>query len=79
MSGKILISCKDATNFISKKEEKKLNLLQRLQLTIHLIICEFCKLFYKQNNFLINNIKNLSTEESLTESEIKEIESKIDS
>ena len=78
MSSKILISCKDATNFISKKEERKLGLLQRLQLTIHLVICEFCKLFYKQNNFLINNVKNLSNEESLTESEIKEIESKID-
>ena len=78
MSGKILISCRQATEFISKNEEKKLTLSERIQLLIHLIICEFCKLFYKQNDFIINNVKEVSIEVDLLKQEQEEMTRIID-
>lgn len=69
MSEKLLISCRDATNFISQKEEGKISFSQRIKLAIHLLICKFCKLWYKQNKFLAKNFRNLKTEDSLTEEE----------
>ena len=69
MSEKTLITCREATNFISQKEEGKITFSQRIKLAIHLLICEFCKLFYKQNKFLAKNFLNLKTEDSLTEEE----------
>jgi hypothetical protein len=56
---KLTISCKEATLFISKKEEGKLSFKQRLQLWLHLGICGFCKLFAKQNKIIINTSKNI--------------------
>ncbi len=46
------ISCKQAVDFISKKEEGKLSLVQRTQLVSHLAICGFCRAFDKQNKLL---------------------------
>ena len=69
MSEKILITCRDATNFISQKEEGKISFNHRIKLAIHLLICKFCKLFYKQNKFLTQNFQNIRTEDSLTEEE----------
>jgi hypothetical protein len=48
------ISCKEAVEFILKKEEGKLSLMNRLSLWRHLIICSLCAIFYKQNK-LIND------------------------
>jgi hypothetical protein len=68
---KVMISCKEATKFISQQEEKKLSRNQRLQLWMHLAICTFCKLFYKQNLFIIRNAPHLDSnnEASLSSSE----------
>lgn len=46
------ISCKQAVDFISKKEEGKLTFRQRTQLLSHLVICSFCRAFDKQNRLL---------------------------
>jgi hypothetical protein len=54
-----MISCKEATDFISRKEEGKLSLRQRWQLWQHLAVCSFCKLFYKQNKILTNTTPHL--------------------
>ncbi len=50
------ISCKKATDYISKKEEGKLTLFQRYQLWRHLAICSLCKRFDKQNKQIRANI-----------------------
>ena len=73
MSGKILITCKEATAFISKKEEGKLSFIERIELFIHFIVCEFCRLFNKQNKFITSSIINYSVDESLTDEELREI------
>ncbi len=46
------ITCKQAVDFISKKEEGKLTLNQHLQLWKHLSICSLCKTFSRQNKLL---------------------------
>ena len=43
------ITCKQAVDYISKKEEGKLNPLQKIQLWRHLAICSLCRIFSEQN------------------------------
>ena len=43
------ISCKQATDYISRKEEGKITLWQRYQLWRHLATCYLCRIFDKQN------------------------------
>ncbi len=66
-----MISCKEATDFITKKEESKLSLRQRFQLWKHLAVCNFCRLFAKQNKILTKNTPHLHTyiEDSLSATE----------
>ncbi len=52
------ISCKKAVDFISKKEEGKLNLYQRYLLWSHLAICYVCKRFEKQNRLIATIFKS---------------------
>ncbi len=46
------ITCKQAVDYISKKEEGKLSINQRLQLWKHLSICSLCKTFSRQNKLI---------------------------
>ncbi len=66
-----MISCKEATDFITKKEESKLSLWQCFQLWKHLAVCTFCRLFAKQNNILAKNTPHLHKyiEDSLSAAE----------
>lgn len=61
------ISCKQATDYISKKEEGKLTLFQRYQLWRHLAICSLCKRFDKQNKQMLANITQHRDQETATE------------
>ncbi|QEC68051.1 hypothetical protein FRZ67_12330 [Panacibacter ginsenosidivorans] len=56
---KWMITCKEATNFISLKEERKLTVKQRIQLLLHLGICSLCKLFYRQNKIITQRAAHL--------------------
>ena len=43
-----MINCKKATELISKGLDDNLTLAEKIQLNIHLFICEFCEQFKKQ-------------------------------
>ena len=73
-----MITCKEATLFISKKEEKKLSVSERFKLFIHLLICKFCKFFYRQNQFLAVEMKRLHTNASLSTLDKKNLEQLIE-
>ncbi|MBA4197186.1 MAG: hypothetical protein C0459_06480 [Chitinophaga sp.] len=65
-----MISCKEATDFISKKEEGKLTIMQRYALWRHLLICTMCRLFNLQNKTIVKNASTLrETDASLTREE----------
>lgn len=51
------ISCKQAVDFISKREEGKLSASQRFALWQHLAICRFCRAFNRQNRLLTSIFK----------------------
>ena len=65
------ISCKKATYLVSKKEQGKIRLFDRITLQIHLGICGVCKRFEQQSGFMIKNTKHTHTDEKLSE-EVKE-------
>jgi hypothetical protein len=65
------ISCKKATYLVSKKEQGRINLFDRLTLRIHLSICSLCKKFDQQTGFIVRNAKHNHSEEKLSE-EVKE-------
>ena len=46
------ISCKQAIDYISKDEEHKLSIVQRIELWRHLLICYVCKRFKLQNKII---------------------------
>ncbi|MDE3234346.1 MAG: hypothetical protein KGO81_00215 [Bacteroidota bacterium] len=74
-----MITCKQATDYISRKEEGKLSLLKRVQLWQHLAICNICKLFMKQNTVITKHVHILDkeTNASLTAEEKKAMAQKI--
>lgn len=51
------ISCKKATELVSKKEEGKISLRERFQLMQHMSACYLCKFFAIQNKQILKSIK----------------------
>ena len=68
-SSKLFITCREATMFSIMKEERSLPFSERIKLFIHLLICEFCRLFERQHKFISLQMKNLHTHEALTDLE----------
>jgi len=65
--GLFTISCKKATYLVSKKEEGKLNWIESIQLRSHMAICNLCRLFEQQSNFIAKQAKQVDENASLTE------------
>ena len=61
------MSCKKATLLSSKKEEGKLNWIEKIQLHSHMAICGFCHLFEKQSNIIAQEVKNVKCNHTLSE------------
>ncbi len=78
ISKTFMITCKEATLYISKKEENKLSVSERFKLSIHLLICKFCKLFYRQNQFLAVEMKHIHTNAELSGLDKKNLEQLIE-
>ncbi len=57
--GKMMITCKEATFLISKKQQDKLNWFERLQLNLHLMMCKYCRRFAEQVSFITKAIASL--------------------
>ncbi len=70
------ITCKHTTYLISKKEDRKIRLIDRLKLQMHLGICSACKLFENQSWFIKLNAKQ--SHEHITASLSSEAKEKIE-
>lgn len=53
-----ILSCKKATFLIEKSQVRRLSLLQRLQLKVHLKICDGCFNYQKQSLFIEGLLKS---------------------
>lgn len=56
-----MISCKRATELISKSLEDSLSLKDEVLLKMHLFICETCELFRKQSHVLRKAVRASET------------------
>ena len=52
------ITCRQAVDFISKKEENKLTSLQKVLLWKHLVVCSLCRAFSVQNKVITKAFTN---------------------
>ena len=62
----MMISCRKASFLISKKEERKLTMGERIHLAMHLSMCEFCKAFEKQSAYISKQTKYFISSAELT-------------
>ncbi len=54
-----MLSCEDATLLVSIKPFRKLKLMERIQLRLHLLACVYCRRFDKQNHLINHGINEL--------------------
>ena len=47
-----MLTCKEASQLMSQSYDRKLGLLERLGLKVHLLICDTCRKVYRQLDFL---------------------------
>ncbi len=73
MRMKMMITCKEATRMVSKKEEGKLSSVNRVRLWYHFAICSLCRLFYRQNDLLTKDAAGSFPTAPLSEQQKTEI------
>jgi hypothetical protein len=54
-----LLTCKEATVLVSQRHDRKLTLWERCTLKLHLSICEACRRFVKQTDFIRRALKRM--------------------
>ena len=62
----LMISCKKATYLLSKKEENRLSLLDRIRLKSHLALCYICRRFEEQTQIITRHSHNEAENASLS-------------
>lgn len=75
---KFMITCKEATMISVKKAEINVSLKNRLRLFMHLLICQYCRLFEKQNKIIDKLLKNWKTSKKLSESDKNNLQAEIE-
>jgi hypothetical protein len=70
-----MITCKQSTEWVIKKEYKRLSVKENLQLLSHMAICSLCRLFQKQNSLISKTLYKSESREifHLTSKEKKEM------
>ena len=79
----MILSCWRATYFSSIKSFKKLNIVRRIQLWLHLSMCKNCHEFDHQSQLIDNSLSHLQnngqlqSEETLSPEKISQIKSTV--
>jgi hypothetical protein len=55
----LMITCKDATQLVVKRNHETLSMWDRMRLKMHLSMCRFCSLFEKQNRIIDEQVAKL--------------------
>lgn len=66
------ITCKQAVDYISKKEDGKLSPTKRFRLWRHLAVCSICRIFSQQNKIISKAFSTQQIDKGLSDTE-KEI------
>ncbi len=59
-----MLDCKRATALMSQGMDKKLGMLQKTSLRLHLMMCEGCRNFNKQMQFLREGLRKFPQQNS---------------
>jgi len=62
----LMLNCKEATLLMAKKEEGKLFILGKMQLSMHKSTCSFCRKFEQQTKQISKESKHVQSEESMS-------------
>ncbi|MDQ3535416.1 MAG: hypothetical protein M3421_07285 [Bacteroidota bacterium] len=75
----LMLSCIKATEFVEKKLDNKLNMIEKIQLYLHTRMCGACRLYEKQSKFIdevlkryLNGSIQIINEEQTLSNKIKE-------
>ncbi len=60
--GKIMLSCKEAAQFVSQELDQPLHKGDRFKMVLHLIMCRVCSCYRKQLNFLHGILGRVSSD-----------------
>jgi len=61
-----MLSCKEVSRLVSQGLDRRLGVLERLRLRLHLAICDGCTNFSKQMAFLRKALSRLADHQSKT-------------
>ena len=64
-----IIPCREATFLMSKREEDAITLRERIGLYVHLLVCEYCRRFFRQTRLISHEIRRTILETPLTRAE----------
>ncbi|MFZ1280363.1 MAG: hypothetical protein WAR59_05955 [Ignavibacteriaceae bacterium] len=64
---KLMITCKEATMLSVQKTEISLSFSDRMRLFMHLLVCQYCRLFNKQNKMIDRLLSNWKTDKKLSD------------
>ena len=79
---KFFISCNEATTICDKNQYKEARFIDKLKLTIHLLLCKLCKCYSKQNSVMSKVYDsytngNCKKDKCLCEEDKRELEEKV--
>ncbi len=63
----LMLNCKEATLLMAKKEEGKLSILGKMQLSMHTSMCSFCRKFEQQTKQISKESKHVHAEEIMSD------------
>ena len=56
---KVIYNCEEATKYVVQKGDIKLSMIQRMRLWMHMQMCDACRRFDIQNEWIDKQMKNL--------------------
>lgn len=77
-SKKLMITCKEATMLSVQKAEINISLSDKMRLFIHLLVCQYCRLFSKQNKMIDKLLSNWKIDKKLTTDQKTALQSAIE-
>lgn len=73
-----MITCKEATMLSVQKAEINLSFQDRFRLFVHLLVCQYCRLFNKQSKMIDKLLSNWKTDKKLSDIEKTRIQNTIE-
>ena len=56
-----MVTCKDASRLLSQAEDRRLTLIERIKLRVHLAVCDACSRFSVQLAFMRRTMRRYRT------------------